>query len=474
MAQEPPPRHVSEFDHIWRDWLYFWWESINEYPAGGRGFGGLGVWRYQTDTGSTPPTGELQFDNLDIDSATNLYINETNDTGTDMSAFLDLVTIGDLIYIQAQDEATQFVTVQVGTPSVSAGVYTFPLTTSEAQGAQLADNQEVSVVITKGAIGIGGGDHGALVGLVPDDDHTQYLNKDITRNLTVGYSTDVEADTFTDPLVPNFQLEYFKTTTVTSNFTLDTPTANSHGEYYLTIDSGGPYTLTAGSNVVMMDSNVTMEASENYILNIHRYSATNTVAQLLLVSAPIGYITVEDEGTPLATLATTLDFVGAGVVASGTGVEKTITISGTDVDAIHDNVAAEISAITDKPVPVSGDHYLLEDSADSNNKKSVEHSALEAQFKKTHITVTSTSYTAAAFKVIFVDDDTAGSAVTITLPAAASSTDEIYNVVKIGTTASVTVDGDGSEEINGATTYVLSSQWDAIEVMCDGTQWIGL
>jgi hypothetical protein len=41
-----------------------------------------------------------------------------------------------------------------------------------------------------------------------------------------------------------------------------------------------------------------------------------------------GSMTVEDEGTPLATGATTLDFVGAGVTASGTGAEKTITIPG--------------------------------------------------------------------------------------------------------------------------------------------------
>lgn len=41
-----------------------------------------------------------------------------------------------------------------------------------------------------------------------------------------------------------------------------------------------------------------------------------------------GSLTVEDEGTPLATSATTLDFVGAGVTASGTGAEKTITIPG--------------------------------------------------------------------------------------------------------------------------------------------------
>jgi hypothetical protein len=41
-----------------------------------------------------------------------------------------------------------------------------------------------------------------------------------------------------------------------------------------------------------------------------------------------GGVVVEDEGTPLATTATTLDFVGAGVTATGAGATKTITIPG--------------------------------------------------------------------------------------------------------------------------------------------------
>ena len=39
-------------------------------------------------------------------------------------------------------------------------------------------------------------------------------------------------------------------------------------------------------------------------------------------------ITVQDEGSALSTAATTLNFAGAGVVASGTGATKTITIAG--------------------------------------------------------------------------------------------------------------------------------------------------
>ena len=45
---------------------------------------------------------------------------------------------------------------------------------------------------------------------------------------------------------------------------------------------------------------------------------------------------------------------------------------GADATAIHDDVSAEISAITEKTTPVNGDHLLIEDSAASNAKKRVQ------------------------------------------------------------------------------------------------------
>jgi hypothetical protein len=38
---------------------------------------------------------------------------------------------------------------------------------------------------------------------------------------------------------------------------------------------------------------------------------------------------------------------------------------------IHSNVAGEITAVADKPTPVAGDYLLIEDSENSNNKKSI-------------------------------------------------------------------------------------------------------
>jgi hypothetical protein len=45
---------------------------------------------------------------------------------------------------------------------------------------------------------------------------------------------------------------------------------------------------------------------------------------------------------------------------------------GIDSDAIHDNVAGEISLVSEKVTPVSADLLLIEDSADSNNKKRIQ------------------------------------------------------------------------------------------------------
>jgi len=55
-------------------------------------------------------------------------------------------------------------------------------------------------------------------------------------------------------------------------------------------------------------------------------------------------------------------------------------LTGGDVDqnAIHDNVVAEISAMTNKATPVGADYILIEDSADGDSKKYITITQLEA------------------------------------------------------------------------------------------------
>jgi len=67
-------------------------------------------------------------------------------------------------------------------------------------------------------------------------------------------------------------------------------------------------------------------------------------------------------------------------------------------------------------------------------------------------------------------DPTAGN-VTITLPTAADNSGRIIKIAVSTTGGSVTVDGEGSETIDGLTSIVLNRKYDYLEVCSDGTGW---
>ncbi len=73
-------------------------------------------------------------------------------------------------------------------------------------------------------------------------------------------------------------------------------------------------------------------------------------------------------------------------------------------------------------------------------------------------------------RVILVDTSGAGATVTITLPDPDTADHCVYTVVTIDATRNVTVDG-GSGNINGAATVALNTQYDALNVVSDGTNY---
>jgi len=61
----------------------------------------------------------------------------------------------------------------------------------------------------------------------------------------------------------------------------------------------------------------------------------------------------------------------------------------------------------------------------------------------------------------------------VTLPPAASCNGVQYQFIKTTTNAAaITVDGNASETINGATSYAsMDAQYDSVEIVCNGSAW---
>lgn len=71
-----------------------------------------------------------------------------------------------------------------------------------------------------------------------------------------------------------------------------------------------------------------------------------------------------------------------------------------------------------------------------------------------------------------VEATAGGGGITLTLPAAASNTGWRFTIRKVdGAAGAVIIDGNASETIDGDLTYVLTNEWQYIEIVSNGTNW---
>lgn len=93
------------------------------------------------------------------------------------------------------------------------------------------------------------------------------------------------------------------------------------------------------------------------------------------------------------------------------------------------------------------------------------------QVKRRSVTKTTGTYTLdTTYDIVLCN--CADGAITLNLPAAASSTGFEFTATKIDSTINtVTIDGSGAETINGAATQVISAQWTSATIACDGSGW---
>ncbi len=113
------------------------------------------------------------------------------------------------------------------------------------------------------------------------------------------------------------------------------PTASTYVGMYAYDSTGNrPYYSSGAGWVRILDENSSVSShtdvnisgiADGYILE---WSSAQGRFNVVANSGGGSSLTIEEEGSALSTAATTLDFVGEGVTASGTGAEKTINIPG--------------------------------------------------------------------------------------------------------------------------------------------------
>jgi len=85
-------------------------------------------------------------------------------------------------------------------------------------------------------------------------------------------------------------------------------------------------------------------------------------------------------------------------------------------------------------------------------------------------TITATTYTALVTDGAILANNAAG--VTITLPAAASVPSNYRLSIKnIGSSGEITINGDGAETIDGELSIILTTQYESVTLVTDGSNW---
>jgi len=286
--------------------------------------------------------------------------------------------------------------------------------------------------------------------------------------------------------------------TLTEGFAPGTPTAGTGVIYSKSSDSGLYWKDSAGvehdllnassgsvvgpgsavdENIALFDG-VTGELIKDGLINKSAITANTAKVTNAAHTGEVTGATALTLNSVAITNKALVTAVGADHVlvaqASDAGNLKKVLVSdflgsGTDADAVHVNVAAEITAITEKLSIAVGDELLIEDSEDANNKKSLKRSTLAQDIRNPQ---TGTLYILAltdASKTVSMDNPAAN---VLRIPLNSAVPFPIGTIVYplqlgLGTT---TISGDTGVAVNGVSAGSSTlSQFGGTAIMKTGT-----
>lgn len=407
LAESVAAADVGKLSHQTDDDSYYllsdttptWTQIDGSGGGGGLNTQGLGEWKFDTSTtDSDPGNGKWRLNNADETLATFIYIDDLNDAGLDASVLLEnLVTSGSYAYIQRTEDSTEALLYELtGDSTDGTGYWKLPVTfVSEDGGGWVGVNNKKYAFMLIGASGGGGsGDVVGPAGGTADGDLVIYDD-------TTGKLVRAPAGGVTEAAV---QANTAKVTNATH-----------------TGDVTGSVALTIADEAVTL-AKMAHIATDSFL---GRDTAGTGDVEVLDAATSRTILNVEDGAT-------------AG-----------------DADAIHDNVAAEISAVAAKTALVRDDFLLIEDSGAADAKKSVTlgdiyDSAINAY-----------AWDGALKEIINVDVTSNGTVITLAIEAnGGGDLTAIYDNVEIfwdttpADTVTLTAGTDASPELN----YVYATE----------------
>ncbi len=270
-----------------------------------------------------------------------------------------------------------------------------------------------------------------------------------------------------------------------ANLTVSLPDANTHlgetvvvtrlvGSFDITVDSvTGTDTVNTNASEVIVGDHTTytyQSVGGSQWITIASGGALAPSANIYTTNGDIGSATRELTGT--GSLSLTMGDIGGGIggrVNIQGGVNIFNTIGGTIVNRLDlvSSTAVFTSALG-TGLQYDGDYSATFTDESMVSKRYV------ASYTKTAANInapisTSLSITAAVGDCIVV---TPSSAITITLPTASSSIGRNIIIKRLTGAFDTTIDGNGTETIDGSLTAILTADYESITVKSTGTGWI--
>lgn len=251
----------------------------------------------------------------------------------DLSAVLDQVRVGGEFRMTSTQEAGDLIYLEVtAVNAVVSGVYSFDVKEREHVGSLAGVGRDWLVHIDA---------HGTTVtaeDIVNNTGNNRYVGTNasgVAGVYALPAGVDVptiyrRSSTTIDAAFLNSRVEY-DGSSGNATFTVPTTAAsgftNGSNTYIENTHGTNTVTLSASSGLTI-SGQTTVTPGQLVWLIWEAVEGANDIAHVYLINSTGGSLTVQDEGTALATGATTLNFTGAGVTASGTSAVKTIDIPG--------------------------------------------------------------------------------------------------------------------------------------------------